>query len=139
MDSPMLDRLKALFSAAETKASRVHEGRIANALVHRRQHRMRKYNPSQPRVPAGSSDGGQWTREGGAGRKSADENYGVRGTTRIDVLENTRTGIVCVYDIKTGRSGLTGSRMLELASAVSHYYPDTRWIIVTEVRPSRAE
>jgi hypothetical protein len=26
----------------------------------------RKYNPDQPRVPAGNPDGGQWTSEGGA-------------------------------------------------------------------------
>lgn len=28
---------------------------------------VRKYNPDQPRVPAGNSDGGQWTGEGGSG------------------------------------------------------------------------
>ncbi|MDR6633751.1 hypothetical protein J2X72_002551 [Phyllobacterium sp. 1468] len=28
---------------------------------------VRKYNPDQPRVPAGSSDGGQWTDDGGGG------------------------------------------------------------------------
>ncbi len=28
---------------------------------------VRKYNPDQPRVPAGNSDGGQWTDEGGSG------------------------------------------------------------------------
>jgi hypothetical protein len=27
----------------------------------------RKYSPDQPRVPAGSSDGGQWTGDGGSG------------------------------------------------------------------------
>ena len=27
----------------------------------------RKYSPDQPRVPAGNSDGGQWTSEGGGG------------------------------------------------------------------------
>ncbi len=33
----------------------------------------RKYSPDQPRVPAGGSDGGQWTAEGGADReRSAD-------------------------------------------------------------------
>ena len=28
---------------------------------------VRKYNPDQPRVPAGNSDGGQWTDAGGSG------------------------------------------------------------------------
>jgi hypothetical protein len=30
--------------------------------------RKANFNPAQPRVPAGNPDGGQWTREGGAGR-----------------------------------------------------------------------
>ncbi|HZR62076.1 MAG TPA: hypothetical protein VFA80_14095 [Xanthobacteraceae bacterium] len=29
--------------------------------------KAQKYNPDQPRVPAGESSGGQWTREGGSG------------------------------------------------------------------------
>lgn len=69
--------------------------------------------------------------------KSEDENYGVIGTRRIDVYENPRTGTVCVYDIKTGRSGLKPPRMLELASTVQYHYPGTQRIIVTEVRPRR--
>jgi hypothetical protein len=28
---------------------------------------LEKYNPDQPRVPAGNSDGGQWTRDGNTG------------------------------------------------------------------------
>ena len=34
-----------------------------------------------------------------------------------------------IFDIKTGREGLTPARMLELASTVQHYYPGTRRII----------
>jgi hypothetical protein len=67
--------------------------------------------------------------------KSDIENYGVAGTRRIDVYENPGTGTVCVYDVKTGRSGLKPARMLELASTVQYYYPGTHRIIVTEVRP----
>jgi len=29
----------------------------------------RKYRPDQPRVPAGNSDGGQWTADGGGGSR----------------------------------------------------------------------
>ena len=32
----------------------------------------KKFNPKQPRVPAGSSDGGQWTSGGGGGATSGD-------------------------------------------------------------------
>jgi hypothetical protein len=35
--------------------------------VLRRLDRQRKYDPNQPRVPAGNADGGQWTSEGGDG------------------------------------------------------------------------
>ena len=69
--------------------------------------------------------------------KSDIEDYGVGGTRRIDVYENPGSSTVCVYDIKTGRSGLTPARMLELASMVQYYYPRTQRIIVTEVRPRR--
>jgi hypothetical protein len=31
---------------------------------------LRKYDPDQPRVPAGNRDGGQWTKEGGSGSAS---------------------------------------------------------------------
>jgi len=30
---------------------------------------LRRFNPSQPRVPAGNSDGGQWTDGGGGGER----------------------------------------------------------------------
>jgi hypothetical protein len=41
----------------------------------------RKYSPDQPRVPAGSSDGGQWTSEDGGGEttSSADSTIQIAG------------------------------------------------------------
>ena len=67
--------------------------------------------------------------------KSADESYGKRGSIRIDVLENTGNGTVCVYDIKTGRRGLSLPRSKEIASNVQKVYPGTQRIIVIETRP----
>ncbi|MFL9828964.1 hypothetical protein [Rhodoplanes sp. SY1] len=69
--------------------------------------------------------------------KSQDARYGRSGSIRIDVLKNPGKGTVCVYDIKTGDSGLTLARMRELSSTVQFYYPGTKSIIVTEVRPRR--
>ncbi len=69
--------------------------------------------------------------------KSKDAGPGSLGSRRIDVLENTGNGTVCVHDIKTGERGLSFPRALELASTVSYYYPGTKRIIVTEVRPGR--
>jgi hypothetical protein len=39
--------------------------RDPDALRHERLGRRGHYDPNQPRVPAGHSDGGQWTRAGG--------------------------------------------------------------------------
>jgi hypothetical protein len=69
--------------------------------------------------------------------KSSRENYGTKDSIRVDVYENPGTGTVCVYDIKTGIRPLSGPRMLEIASNVQYFYPGTRSIIVTEVRPRR--
>ena len=64
-------------------------------------------------------------------------NYGTKGSIRVDVLENTDSGAVCVYDIKTELSGLYPGRSLEIAGAVYKYYPNAQSIIVIEMRPSR--
>jgi hypothetical protein len=54
-----------------------------------RANRAREYDPNQPRVPAGHSDGGQWTSRGGlgagSGRVDVDEQSLVR-KARIDRL-----------------------------------------------------
>ena len=83
------------------------------------------YDPNEPRVPAGRRDGGQWTTD----------RYGEKGSIRVDVLENRGNGTVCVYDIKTGQSGLSPARMAEIAGTVFRTYAGTKRIIVTEIRP----
>jgi hypothetical protein len=69
--------------------------------------------------------------------KSGEVRYGTKGSIRVDVFENPKTGIVCIYDIKTGESGLSFARMRELATKASTLYPGTQRIIVSEVRPAR--
>ena len=70
--------------------------------------------------------------------KGREADYGTRGSIRIDVLETTVPGTVCVYDIKTGRSGLTRDRVKELAGeAFAAFLAPPAAIIVTEVRPKR--
>jgi hypothetical protein len=63
--------------------------------------------------------------------------YGQKGSIRVDVLENTDTGAVCVYDIKTGKGGLLPWRSLEIARAVYSHYPSAQRIILIEMRPGR--
>ncbi len=67
--------------------------------------------------------------------KSRDAGYGERGSVRIDVLENVENGTVCVYDIKTGKSGLSVARSAEIASEVHSRFKLTQRIIVIETRP----
>ena len=69
--------------------------------------------------------------------QAADAKYGASGSIRIDVLEYVGGGTVCVYDIKTGESGLSPKRMAEISESVFRAYPNTQRIIVTEVRPRR--
>jgi hypothetical protein len=68
--------------------------------------------------------------------KGEEERYGKIGTRRIDVFENPQNGAVCIYDIKTGRRGLSFARFQELASTAAFYYGRTR-IIIAEMRPGR--
>jgi hypothetical protein len=63
--------------------------------------------------------------------------YGTKGSLRVDILENTNTDAVCVYDIKTGVSGLYPGRSTEIARAVYLRFPTAQRIIVSEVRPHR--
>jgi hypothetical protein len=71
-------------------------------------------------------------------KMAADPHYGQRDTVRVDVLENLPDiSTVCVYDPKTGDRGLSLPRMKELAQTVLTKFPNTQYIIVTEVRPGR--
>jgi len=73
-------------------------------------------------------------------KEDEDDRSGRKGSIRVDVLENAGRGLVCVYDVKTGRSrrsGLGQRRMLEIAEHVLKAYPHVQRIVVTEVRPSR--
>jgi hypothetical protein len=65
------------------------------------------------------------------------ENYGQRGTVRVDVLENVRNGTACVYDIKKGNADLSLSRSAEIAKAVYSHFNGVTRIIVIQVKPRR--
>lgn len=68
--------------------------------------------------------------------KSELESYGTPGSIRVDVYEKAPKETVCVYDIKTGKSGFTLPRMQEVATNVQYNYGPQR-IILTEIRPAR--
>lgn len=50
-----------------------------------------KYNPRQPRVPAGHSDGGQWTDGGGGGSASPSRRKPSRNTAPLKKISSVRT------------------------------------------------
>lgn len=56
---------------------------------------------------------------------------------RIDVLENVGDGTVCLYDIKTGRSGLGPGRAVEIAVEVLGAFRTTQRIVITAIRPQQ--
>jgi hypothetical protein len=54
---------------------------------------LRKYSPSQPRVPAGSHDAGQWTRGGGGGGGAQDSAAAGQDAEGVsDTLDEGRSG-----------------------------------------------
>jgi hypothetical protein len=70
----------------------------------------------------------------------ANQDYGIKDSVRIDVLECAEARTTCAYDIKTGESrnsGLSPRRMREIALHAIKACPDTRRVVVTEVRPSQ--
>ncbi len=69
--------------------------------------------------------------------KPDDVPYGSPNSLRIDVYEKRHDGTVCVYDIKTGKAGLTPGRAAEIAGTVYKRFTGVRRIIVTEIRPTR--
>jgi hypothetical protein len=60
--------------------------------------------------------------------------YGRPKSTRFDVTEEVAKGLVCVYDIKTGTSGLTPRRVAQIAAKILLRYGLTTFFVI-EVRP----
>lgn len=80
---------------------------------------LKKYNPNQPRVPAGNSDGGQWTSGGGSGgvkpkpvskrpfvNKIPDTEDEVFGGEGVQIAESGKI----TTDAKPASSGKVGSK-----------------------------
>ena len=61
---------------------------------------------------------------------------GQKGSIRVDVYEKVSDDRVCVYDIKTGRSGLSYKRIHEIAAAVAEKYGKEARFIIIEIRPT---
>jgi hypothetical protein len=66
--------------------------------------------------------------------KDPEVKRGTKGSIRVDVYEKTDNGTVCVYDIKTGWSGLSIPRINEIA--FNSWRKGSPYFIITEIRPS---
>jgi hypothetical protein len=73
---------------------------------------------------------------------TADQQYqemlkpGAKGSIRIDAYElRKEEQTVCIYDIKTGESGLRSKRFAEIFTRVAGTYQWATRIVITEVRP----
>lgn len=73
----------------------------------------KKFNPNQPRVPAGNAEGGQWTYVPGyaRGKELQDFSDYLRGRRTIEDIRHEREGEVVEANLRRGSRG-GGSRMI---------------------------
>lgn len=57
--------------------------------------------------------------------------YGEKGASRLDILEKVSSATYCVYDVKTGTSGLSQKRILDILEKL----PKGVLVYIMEVRP----
>lgn len=63
--------------------------------------------------------------------------YGVRGSVRIDAFERRSRDVVCIYDLKTGYSGFSNARMVEMFYNAQKLFPSAQSFFMIEVRPNQ--
>jgi hypothetical protein len=78
----------------------------------------------------------QQTPRDAAKAPGADARWGEPGSIRVDVFEEVNLTTACVYDVKTGRRGLSGPHMLEIAVRIALRLGKGARIIVMEMRPT---
>ena len=61
--------------------------------------------------------------------------YGYPRSVRVDAYEYRNDGTLCIYDLKTGRAGLSGLRADALAIAAARGFTYIRRVLVMEIRP----
>ena len=74
-------------------------------------------------------------KQGSEPTESALVRYGYPKSVRVDAYEYRDDGTLCVYDLKTGRAGVSRFRADILANATRAGFRNIRRVIVTEVRP----
>ena len=95
MESAMREEIAAL-----RHMHALTEMRFETLLVEVLLGEMKKYNANQPRVPAGSSDGGQWT-DGGGGGKPANKPKPSLSRPKISVSKPSLVNGTTLYGLVT--------------------------------------
>ena len=62
--------------------------------------------------------------------------YGEQNSVRLDLYEYTPDKMVCVYDYKTGKRGLSATRALLLAKTARMHFPKAEGVIIIQIRPN---
>ncbi|WP_156115936.1 hypothetical protein [Bosea sp. UNC402CLCol] len=76
-------------------------------------------------------------KETSEGARESAVRYGYPGSIRVDAYEYRQDGTLCVYDLKTGKAGLSDRRAEFLANAAKLGFGPVRRILVIEVRPKQ--
>lgn len=76
-------------------------------------------------------------KEADEGTRESAVRYGYPGSIRVDAYEYRQDGTLCIYDLKTGKAGLSDRRAEFLANAIRLGYGPVRRVLVIEVRPGR--
>lgn len=61
--------------------------------------------------------------------------YGLPASLRLDILEKVKNGVVCVYDLKAGKKGLTPARMVEIGQSVQKNFSGPYRIFIIPIQP----
>lgn len=61
--------------------------------------------------------------------------YGFKNSLRLDVLEKVGNGVICVYDLKTGKIGLSPARMRKIGQSVHKNFGIVIRILIIPIQP----
>jgi hypothetical protein len=119
---------ESVVKLSEEEEEQEKEKEKERALENQRTHKQTKYG-TKGSIRVDSIEQGIKDSEG----------KGTNDDRRIDGYQKRPKDTVCVYDIKTGRRGLSMRRKKEIASKIAGSYPGTRRVVVCEIRPQGRE
>jgi hypothetical protein len=74
-------------------------------------------------------------KAGFLGNRELQNGLRVAGSSFLDVLHDVGNGTICIFDIKTGISGLGSRQIYQYSSEAKQAFVYAKWIYILEVRP----